>query len=40
MPANTSVAFALPDGGVGFGDGLYVDADAAFTGVAWIGADS
>lgn len=40
VPANTSQAFALPDGGAGFGDGLFVDATGTFSGVAWIGADS
>jgi len=40
VPANTSKEFAVPAGGAGFGEALFVDADQAFTGVAWIGADS
>jgi len=40
VTANTSQVFALPAGGAGFGDGLFVDATGTFSGVAWIGADS
>ena len=40
VAANTSERFALPEGGAGFGDGLFIDATGTFTGVVWIGADS